>query len=186
MILFNKDIGGIEYMIKENETGKIEKSKKTNRLWIVALVFAVLVAITVIVGIFSGRLAIIIKQPGEKIALSTIACDAEIVSRYNDAMYFQFRDGKTESIDEEGIKNLEKEIRAKDNFDKDATCQTILFFTAVYFKNAEKAQAALDIINNLHGQYVYADSNLRNSQSLFTFQNKVDDLNSDIKGELGD
>jgi len=173
-------------MVENSETNKTEKIKKSNKLWVIALGIVILIVATVTTGILFGRLVIVIKQPSQKIALSTTVCDAGIVSRYNEAMYFQFRDGETESIDEVGISNLEKEIRAKNNSDKDPTCQTILFFAAVYFKDAEKAQAALDIINNLHSQDVFANSNLRNSQSLFTFQNKVDDLNSDIKGELGD
>jgi len=173
-------------MIKDSETNKIEKTKKSNIFWIVPLVIVILMVAAVVIGIFFGRLTIVTKQSSQKIALNTIVCDAAIVSRYNDAMYFKFRDGKTESIDTEAIKNLEKEIRVKNNSDKDPTCQTILFFTAIYFKEAEKAQTALDIISKLHSQYVFADSNLRNSQSLFTFQDQIDNLTSNVKGELGD
>jgi len=108
---------------------------------------------------------------------STVVCDADIVNTYNAAMYYEPRNGATESsIDKQGVSDLVTEIRSKPNFDNDPTCQTIIFWSAVLDDNYSTALTAYDSIMNLYEKRVFADSNLRSDQALFTYEQVMNSL----------
>lgn len=108
---------------------------------------------------------------------SAAVCNADIVNTYNAAMYYQPRNDATESsIDQQGVKDLVSEIRTKSNFDGDPTCQTIIFWSAVLDDNYSEARTAYDAIMNLYEKRVFADSNLRSDQALFTYEQVMNGL----------
>lgn len=107
----------------------------------------------------------------------TVACGTDVVDRYNAAMDYQLRNGSTEtSIDEQGIKDLLAEIKAKPNFETDPTCQTIIFWSAVSDDNYKSASSAYNGLMSLHEKRIFADSNLRSDQPLFTYEETLNSL----------
>jgi hypothetical protein len=108
---------------------------------------------------------------------SKVACGTDIVDKYNAAMYYQLRNGSTEpSIDEQGVKDLVKDIKSKASFETDPTCQTIIFWVAVRDDNYKSASSAYNEIMSLHKKRIFADSNLRSDQPLFTYEETLKGL----------
>jgi len=99
-----------------------------------------------------------------------VVCDSAVVDRYNKAMFYMVREENTEPrIDDEAVNALEKEILADKGYKDDATCQAILFGTAIYHKEMNKARTAADAVKALHNKRVFADSNLRGNPPLFMY-----------------
>lgn len=131
----------------------------------------------------TGRLAYV--NPGSQ--SSSVVCDTDIVDKYNAAMYFEPRNGSNKlSIDEEGIKSLAIEIKNKTDFRTDPTCQTILFWIAVHDDDYQSANKAYEEIKTLHSKHIFADSNIRSQEPLFTYEGYVNSLSgSGVKSEEG-
>lgn len=110
---------------------------------------------------------------------TAVVCDSSIVDKYNTAMYYEERNGSTQpTIDEAGVRNLVSEIKGKKGYDTDATCQSILFWVAIYNKDASAARTAYDAVKSLHDKRIFADSNLRSNEALFTYEGYVSGLAS--------
>lgn len=123
----------------------------------------------------SGRLVYVTNR--DNVAALKPVCDDGFVSRYNDAMYYTVRDGEEQpSIDVEAVHALEAEVATLEGYQGDATCQTILFWTAVYDDDYDAARSAYDVIMSLHDEYKYADTNLRVSEPLFTYEGALNSL----------
>lgn len=97
-------------------------------------------------------------------------CGADIIDTYNDAMFYDLREGSSDlTIDEESLNNLVVEIKSKAGYRNDPTCQTILFWTAVQKDDYPVAKDAYESIKTLHDQGIFADSNIRSNQPLFNY-----------------
>ena len=139
---------------------------------IVAIVL-ILAAVGVVAWLFmSGKVALTYQEA--KIATSKIVCDTPIVNKFNDAMFYTRRAGaSTVSIDVEGIKNLNSEIKAKAEYENDPTCQTIIYLTAIYEENYQGAKAAYEAVKELHDKNIFANNNIRGNQPLFTYEGSM-------------
>ena len=114
---------------------------------------------------------------------ATAACGDAIISIYNSAMNYQVRGNDTEpTLDGTTLNQLEKDIPAKAGYAKDPTCQTILFWIAIQHTDATKAQHALTVLNSLHDEGKYVDSNLANNAPLSTFKDTLNTLTVDSQG----
>lgn len=139
---------------------------------IVAMVL-ILAAVGAVTWLFvSGKVALVYKQAAP--ATTTIVCDTKIVDTFNEAMFFTRRAGATTvSIDEEGIKKLNTEIKAKAGYENDPTCQTIIYLTAIYEENYDGAKAAFQAVKELHDKNIFANNNIRGNQPLFTYEGSM-------------
>lgn len=104
----------------------------------------------------------------------TAVCDGAAIDTYNDAMYYQVREGSSEpTIDEAGVKNLKQQIESKSGYKGDPTCQAILFWTAVYFNDAASARTAYDIYLGLYNERIFPDPNLRGNNPLIVYEDTL-------------
>ena len=144
-----------------------------------------LLVVGVAVGLFvSGKVAWV--GPDTKVVTAKIVCGPELVSKYNDAMYVSFRNNeKLPSLDVEGIKNIKTEIKAKAGYEKDPTCQSMLYLIAIYEEDYEGSKLAYETVKKLHDQGMYADNNIRNNPPLFMYEAPVFGLSPEGKAQPG-
>lgn len=110
-------------------------------------------------------------DPGSQ-STSSVVCGADVLDTYNAAMFYALREGSSDlTIDEKSLNNLVVEIKSKTGYKNDPTCQTILFWTAVQNDDYPAAKDAYESIKTLHDQGIFADSNIRSNQPLFTYGN---------------
>jgi hypothetical protein len=131
---------------------------------VVIIIIAVIVMVLggVVAWLFaSGRLVWV--NPGaEQITLSKIVCGDDLVETYNEALVPLRRDGaEVSSIDTEALKKLQTEVRGRDGYAGDPTCQTMLFWISVNQEDYEAAVDANDALKRLYGNGIYANSDLR-------------------------
>lgn len=109
-------------------------------------------------------------NPGPQ-STSSVVCGADVLDTYNAAMFYALRDGSNDlTIDEKAVESLAVEIKSKEGYKNDPTCQTILFWTAVQNDNYPAAKDAYESIKTLHDQGIFTDSNIRSNQPLFTYE----------------
>ena len=152
---------------------------------IVVSIVAVLAIAGAVTWLFiSGKVAWV--GPDTKVVTSKVVCDSAIVSKYNDAMYYSFRDSATiPTLDVEGVKNIKTEIKAKEGFAGDPTCQAMLYLIAIYEENYEESKAAYEAVKDLHAKSMFADTNLRGNPPLFMYEAPVFALSPEGQAQPG-
>lgn len=139
-------------------------------------ILAISVTAVVLLGlglVLLGYLAITWKQPQQQVVLVTRVCDDSFVERFN-------------KIEEDGFKTLAADVKSKDGYSSDPTCQTILLVAALQERNYKDAKQAYDAVIELHSQHVYVDSNLNTGASLDDFEAAVKDLSSQNQGSAAE
>jgi hypothetical protein len=117
----------------------------------------------------SGRLAWV--EPNTKTVSVKAVCTTDMVNKYNDAMFLVARNGdKDLTIDEPALKTIKSDMLSKPAYKEDPTCQAMLFWMAFRAGNYEEAKAAYDAVHALHDKGMFADSNLRGDDPLFTYE----------------
>ena len=150
----------------------------------------IIVAIVIICGLatwlfMSGRLVWSVN--GGQHVVAQAVCDSTIVSKYNDAMFVTQRSGSdVSSIDESGVKAVKTDIKAKAGYEKDATCQALLFFIAINDSDYPSAKSAYQEVKQLHSNGIFPDNNIRGSDALFNYQNLLNGIDPNIKGPIGE
>lgn len=140
--------------------------KKNKILAIISISFLTLLIIGVCWMFVSGHL-----QYSKSGLQPKSVCGASIVDKYNEAMYYKIRQGSSEpSMDKQGVKDLATQIKQMTNYKNDPTCQTIIFWTAVMSDDYKTAKAAYDELDSLHEKRAFPDSNLRDDQPLFMYE----------------
>jgi len=122
----------------------------------------------------SGRLVYIDLSSIQK--SYSVACDSSMVDRYNNAIEYRIRDKATLTMDEAGLSSIKSDILAKSDYDKDPTCQTMIFWTAVHDDDYVKAISAYNSLKDMHEKRVFADSNIRGNQPLLMYSLFYKDL----------
>ena len=154
--------------------------KKKN---IVIVVLAALV-VTIILLVVSGRLAWTGGSTGTMAARPV--CGKDIVNKYNDAMYMVKRqDASTPSIDEAGVKQVEASIKKSKGYEDDATCQTLLFWIAMYQGDYNAAKSAHSKVKSLYNKGIFADSNIRGNQALFSYEQLLNGISPEAEAKAG-
>lgn len=134
----------------------------------ISVVGALLLA-GVVFLVVSGRL--VLTDPNVQRSVSKIVCDSSVVTTYNAAMLLDIRDGSTEyTFDEAGLKSLQTSIRGKDGYEDDPTCQTMLFWMAIKDEDYAAGKTAYEGVKRLYDQRIFADSNIRTDQPLFSYE----------------
>lgn len=156
-------------------------SKKLN-VAIVATVIAVAIIGALIWAVASGTVRVSLGAGATTGGSYEVVCDESIVTAYNNASYRDPNDG---TYDEEGLKKVGTDIKAKAGFEKDPTCQAIVFWLAVGEGNYEASKAAYESVKSLHAQRLFADSNLRGNVPLFEYEFLVKNLSPEALNERG-
>lgn len=165
--------------------GNVAFMKKKNIIISTLLALAVVVIVATLLLLVSGRL--VWTGGGAGTVAARPVCDSDIVNKYNDAMYMTLRDGAEEpSINEAGVKQVEEGIKKAEGYKDDATCQTLLFWIAVYDGDYESAKSAYSKIKSLHDKGVFADSNIRGNQALFSYEPLLNSMSPEAEVGTGD
>lgn len=162
-------------------------SKKTIAI-VVAASVVVLLGVVVWWLFNTGRLVYV--ASGTKAPAGVVVCGTDMVTKYNNATELIKRQGSdTASIDKDALSSLATDIRNKQAYKDDPTCQTILFWVAFRNEDKDAAEASMKTLEELHEKRQFADSNLRNSDAFAnrkTYLNVLsgsDDQNEDVQGE---
>ncbi len=151
----------------------MDNKKLFNRKFLVISVSMVLLVLAGLV--LFGYLAVSWKQPQQKVVLVSTVCGDSIINTYNKVSEVR-QTGGTFSIDEAGLKSLVAEVKAKKNYQSDATCQTILMDAAIHNQDYNAAKAAYSAVKALHDKHIYVDSNLNTGGSVPDYQGFVQQL----------
>lgn len=136
-----------------------KKSHLSTFLLVGVLAFIVLS----IVLVLAGYLVVAWKQPQQKVIITKNVCDETIVSKFN-------------KVTEDNLSSLASEIKAKNGYQSDATCQTILIVAAIQTRNSNDAKRALEEVKSLQKQHIYANSELNIGLSLNELETAVNDI----------
>jgi len=114
------------------------------------------------------------------VATSPNICDDQKVVAYNDARRLVFQDDAAAepTWNQAALDQLAADIKKTDGYESDATCQTILFWTAYDHQDLQGMQAAYDGIKLLHGKQHFANTNLASHASLEQYESMIHDLSS--------
>jgi len=151
----------------------VSKKKNNKALRVIPWVGLVLFVVTIAAGVYlyaTKQLILAINST----ATPTIVCGDGIVNTYNKASIYTIPGTDEVGIDMAGLKTLDKDIRAKAGFEKDPTCQTILFWDAIINKDTAKAQTALTAAEKLHDMQQYANTNLIDATNTSSMQKSLD------------
>lgn len=153
-----------------------KKWGKKRKIMVIVLAAVALLVIAAGILIYAGRLAVIIKEPHQKALLSVPVCGDDIVEKYNDASLSEPKISGEYAMDKEALSNLVTEIQDKAYYQQDPTCQTILYWVALFDSDTNGIKNAYNEVRNLYNKGLYANSNIRTTQSLSTMEQTVSDM----------
>jgi hypothetical protein len=154
-------------------------------LIILASVVAVIIVATVVWLFATNKVGLVFgEEEKNNSSLAPVVCDQAVVSKYNEATDYKFRNGSdTPSMDEVGIKQLAADIKSMENHQADPTCQTILFWAAYFENDLEAAKGLHSSIKELHSQRMFPDSNLRTAVPLFEYGTTIEFMTEPDAGD---
>jgi len=153
--------------MQHTPSNQAPKKKSNKALTVIPWIGLVLFILTVAAGgyLYATK-KLVIATDGNGIA-ATEVCGDDIVKTYNSAAEFKIRGSDTDlGTDVNALDKLDKEIRAKSGFEKDPTCQTILYWNAISSEKMTEARTALNSVTDLHKSRHFADSDLVNTSSI--------------------
>jgi len=156
----------------------VSKKKSNKALRVIPWVGLVLFVVTIAAGVYlyaTKQLVLAINST----ATPTIVCGDAIVNTYNKASRYVIPTTKDIGVDSAGLDALDKDMRTKADFEKDPTCQTIIFWHAIINSDVAKAKTALTAIEKLHDTHQYADTNLIDTTSLTSMRDSLSAMSAD-------
>ena len=121
-----------------------------------------------------------------KVDKTASVCGSDVVNKYNDAMYMIGRNGSSEpSIDESGVKDVQNDVKRKTGYEKDATCQTLLFWIAIHNNDYPAAKTAAAAVKQLHDKGQFADNNIRGNDPILTYDTVLYGISPEAKEKAG-
>lgn len=163
---------------KKKSTSPKNKSPKKIILQVAAGL--VIVAVAVLIWMLaSGRMVVMMKQPHEKVQTTyAVVCGEKIVDQYNNASRFKQREGSEMPVqDIEALKKIRQDVSEKKGSASDPTCQTILFWTALAQNDFKSAQAAYKLVDEMHAQDRFANSDIVNDTQLSDYPSLLMTIN---------
>ena len=134
----------------------------------------------------SGRVAFVVNQDGPVETLKRPAvqvCGDTVVDEYNTAydtivhniVTEQLADGNISAggPDYATIIALAGDIKRKNSWAQDPTCQTLVFWAAVFEQDYEAAKSAHQAVRELHDKGFFADNDIRDNTPLNTWEGQV-------------
>lgn len=155
-------------LVGESNTSSIKNTSSLPKPNKNVVIFSLIAVSFILVGWF------IFKALNNQLVINTVVCNDEIVDKYNEAALFKFR-GETEVATKDNIalESLVAEIRGKQNYKSDPTCQTILLEDAISKDDYISAMDIYDSLVNLHSKRKYANSNLMGTSPVDTYNDII-------------
>lgn len=150
--------------------GEIEHSphKKSSRISSkILLLGGVVLLLIFVLGWFMLRNATMAKT----------VCGDDIVSSYNSLSVYALR-GESEdlTVDIEGLRALATDITAKDGYQNDPTCQTILLEISIYNEDYTSAKKALTAVEELSDKKQYAATTINGISTVDEYKTYVNQI----------
>lgn len=163
-------------------SSKKKGGKNSGRTPLVIFVIVFLLIIGAITWlIVSGRLTLVWGNGGSgqvQVASSRIVCDDKTVTTYNQAALYAVRPGSNlPTLDKEGLKKLSADIKTRDGYKDDPTCQNILFWQSINDNDYTGAKDNLVALKALHEKHLYPNNNLANTQGLSGYDQALESIN---------
>jgi hypothetical protein len=162
----------------DNKSTTRKKGKLIKRIFIVFTVVLVLGVATAIGLIVAGKLTV--SWGGEKVQVAStrIVCDDPVVKEYNRAAMYQIEaDDSVPTRDSAAVAKLVEDVRGREGYQDDPTCQTILFWEAINDNNYAEGKNILATLQSLHDKHLYPDNNLYNAQGFSGYSSGLESIN---------
>lgn len=144
---------------------------------VIAIILGIIVAVLVGLGVWgfvSGKVVVAGVNGVAAGDDSYIVCDDDLILKYNDAMYMIPREGAAEpSMDKAALTEIKNTINSTEGSKSDPSCQAMLFWIAIYEQDHAAGKSAMDIVESLHKQHIYANSNIRSNEALFVYEGSL-------------
>lgn len=155
------------------------KRRSHKRIGILFTIIIVILAAVVAAAYFLGWVYAGVKTPSQAAVLQPTVCDASIVTKYNEVLSSEAFTTGEDGPDTASLRALADEVSAKNDADKDPTCQYIIFSAAFYENKADEAEAAYNRVKDLNDISIYINNNIETIISVEQMKAQVEAMKSD-------
>jgi hypothetical protein len=145
---------------------RMVSSKKRKTLTIVLGVGALL-AIGIVIALFTGWLAVIAKTPGQKVVVVASVCNEAKVNKFNTIMDGYYGDGDTQTAGAD-LSSLITDITKNSSYKQDPTCVFMKYRQAVLSSDYQTAKDMVDQLGRLAKTGKYTDAQVKGLTSIDT------------------
>ena len=149
---------------------------------------AVLIVIGIVAWLFlSGRVTLVVNQQNDDEVKTikgskVLVCNETVVDAFNEATTgYPTEDPMTSAVRVEVLTEVADGVKKKKDYEQDPTCQTVVFWAAVHEKNIEEAKEAKRVVDALHADGHFANSELRATAPLQDWQLLIDSLSPEAQ-----
>lgn len=162
-----------ENLKTDNADTKINRKSLKKWLMVVLIGVAVLAIATAVFGILTNRLAVVFKNPEQRVIVVTNVCGDDIINKYNDAIT------KTSVGDNSGfvaIDALINNFTKNPDYQRDPNCLFIKFQLTFHQANFEQAKQSYDKIADLANDGIFVSSKINGAAGLDGLKRALDFL----------
>lgn len=166
----NSDDAALSAAKSVNNTTKTTDKGHRRVIYLILLALGVIAVIeSVVISVFgvkvmTGNLALQEKDPGDNVVVIHNVCTNDIITSFNKIINNPNRG----TDNEVGYKlsKLAKQFTSKSNYNKDATCQYIMYLTNAYNGNLQSAKSNITNLESLAKSGIYPSNSLVNYMSI--------------------
>ena len=174
--------------VPSNSDGKEPHANRKSRInWriiaLLSLFILAIVAALCIAGVVTGRLVVVVKNPGARVLTISSICGDNVITNYNNAMD-RYDQGYTDALNK--IESIVGDFSKQSGFDGDPNCVYIKFKSALFNSDYISAQAQIDAISKLSSQGKYADPRLSAVIGIDSMRSALNAVRPSTQEELND
>lgn len=166
----NSDDAALSVAKSVNNATKTTDRGHRKVIYLILLVLGIIAVIeSVVISVFSvkvmtGKLALQKKDPGDNVVVIHNVCTNDIITSFNKII----NDPNRGTDNEVGYKlsKLAKQFTSKSNYNKDATCQYIMYLANAYNGNLQSAKSNIKSLESLAKSGIYPSNSLVNYMSI--------------------
>lgn len=130
---------------------------KISRRWLIVGAVVVAVLAVTIFAFISGRLAVVVKSPTQKVVVSETVCADTVIQNYNSAVEAYYK-GDVTQLDVLG--SMIDDFSKNASYIKDPNCMFIKYQLAILKSDYVTAKDAADTLKQLFNKGMFASGNL--------------------------
>lgn len=166
----NSDGAALSATKSVNNTTKTTDRGHRGVIYLILLVLGIIAVIeSAVISVFgvkvmTGKLALQEKDPGDNVVVIHNVCTNDIITSFNKIT----NDSNRGTDNEVGYKlsKLAKQFTSKSNYNKDATCQYIMYLANAYNGNIQSAKSNITNLESLAKSGIYPSNSLVNYMSI--------------------
>lgn len=157
---------------------------KKRRLAVVLGVVVVIVAV-VTVAALTGRLAVVLKSPNQRVSVVQAVCDTTVVDKFNTLMDAYYGGVSSEET-MKALNSLESNFSKDAAYAQDSTCLFIQYRAAIVRNNYADAKQAVDQLQQRIDAGVFVDGRIDGLASMSSIRQTLDQLAPEQIEEMND